>query len=463
MLFGEWVSEGMWFYAPDDTAFYRMSVEEKPYTFELEKATQLYPNSGDADADERSYPVTNISELSGELLGGYLKGIPPGTTVEINEGSITNTGEYLIVNVPSEDVQPAELSHLSIPKEGFSGRHISGHPDSMVNELTEAELTQTQSTPRFVFTVNGSRAGINHLLPAEVQSPAPTTVSPSAITADGGQHPGRTTIGVNPSVTEIPYFPKEDHEMSARFVQTGRHFSNTFKEPNLRRYALAYMQGRVLNVCAGPTMLSEYYDGEIVRNDLDPEIESDLSVDAAELAKHFPPNSFDTILYDPPWSQYQSRLRYNGYHVGKSMNKVENENLKGKRVDIDIRELPFTVPGEKAIAKNPNGTQSTLFDAGSSASIHKTKSSDTNYSEQFNAKHEEYVEPEKKKEQVGHARLCKLGFDYLLRDGGRVIQFAYTGSIMPAALEYKRLSRVTFNATGTYKILSAGVDVKQSK
>lgn len=463
-MFGEWVQDGCWFYAPEQSAFYRMEVDQQPYTFTLRRAKQLYPESESVDASNDTYPISTITELSGELIGGYLVGIPPATTISIDEGTITNTGEYLIINLPKEEVQPEKISHLSLSHNGYNERYISGHPSSMVNELTEAELTQTQTTPRFIFSVNGSRAGINHLLPPKVQSPSPTTVDPSAMTADGGQHPGRTTAGVHPSVEEVPYFPSEDPELSTRFVQTSQHLSNTFKEPNLRRYVLSYMQGRVLNACAGPTDLSQWYDeGEIVTNDIDPEIDSDLSVDVTKLAKHFPPNSFDTIIFDPVWTLYQARLRYNGYHLGKTINNSDNERLEGERVDIDIRELPFKVPGEDAIKSKAGGAQSTLFDVTSSESFHDTESSSTDYAQQFNEKHRDYIEPDKEKTQVGHARLAKLGFNYLLREGGRVIQFSYTGSVMPGDLNYKRLSRATFNATGIYKVLSAGVDMKLSE
>lgn len=70
-------------------------------------------------------------------------------------------------------------------------------------------------------------------------------------------------------------------------------------------------------------------------------------------------------------------------------------------------------------------------------------------------------DPDESKDQLGHTRLAKLGFDSLLKPGGHVIQFCYTGSVMATALGYNRCDRTAVDPTGTYRTLIAGVDTKQ--
>lgn len=270
----------------------------------------------------------------------------------------------------------------------------------------------------------------------------------------------RNTTNPGQANSPQPEFATENPDMTARFVPTSRHVANTFEEPNLRKYVLAHTQGRALNVCAGPTQLSEWYTGgDIVRNDLHPEIESDLSVDIAELACEFPPNTFDTIIFDPPWSAYQSRMRFDGYVV----HKATTDDIPHQQISIDVRELPFTAPGEYGQSSaDTDSTQLTLTNDTyqDSQSVQPTHSHN-NRPEKAHTTSRGGVEPHSEKDQLGHARLAKLGFDYLLKEHGRVIQFAYTGSVMAASLGYDRLNRTAFDPTGTYKTLIGGVDRKQ--
>ncbi|ABB77919.1 conserved protein [environmental halophage 1 AAJ-2005] len=271
----------------------------------------------------------------------------------------------------------------------------------------------------------------------------------------------RDTTDNESTTGSTPQFPTEDPHMTARFVPTSRHVATTFEEPNLRKYAVGHAQGRVLNACAGETQLDQWYDdGEIVRNDLHPDIPSEYSVDIAELASEFPPNSFDTILFDPPWSAYQSRMRYDGYVV----HKAPTDELPTQQINIDVRELPFTVPGEYAhTGENTGNKQMTLTNdySGGETRSECSRLNDSHAGDTGDTPRERGVDPHTKKNQLGHARLAKLGFDYLLRDGGRVIQFAYTGSVMAASLGYTRIDRTAFDPTGTYKTLIGGVDVNR--
>lgn len=88
----------------------------------------------------------------------------------------------------------------------------------------------------------------------------------------------------------------------------------TFKSKKIRRWVEQRLEGRVLNACAGKTKLA--HDGPIVRNDIDEDRDADLHVDVCEIAAEFEPESFDTIVYDPPFSQNQANRTYEGKQVG---------------------------------------------------------------------------------------------------------------------------------------------------
>jgi hypothetical protein len=107
--------------------------------------------------------------------------------------------------------------------------------------------------------------------------------------------------------------PRDDIEMSYWTVQPNKW---TFQSRKIRRWVEARLRGRVLNACAGKTKLA--HDHEVVRNDIDPERDADLHVDVCEIADYFDSGSFDTIVYDPPFSQYQASRCYEGRKVGDS-------------------------------------------------------------------------------------------------------------------------------------------------
>ena len=184
--------------------------------------------------------------------------------------------------------------------------------------------------------------------------------------------------------------------MKTDYIQTQEHKRWTFDDNKIRKWVLEHMKGRVLNACCGQNELP--HDSEVIRNDLDPTIDAHFHVDVTQLAAEFEPQSFDTILFDPPWTMYQANMRYDGRHVTKN------------DIEIDASELPQTIKRDK--------------------------------------------------KQVGHARLAKDGFDYLLKPGGCVIQLSYSGTCMPSRLQYKRLERVMFDPLGEGKTLIGAVDGK---
>lgn len=89
----------------------------------------------------------------------------------------------------------------------------------------------------------------------------------------------------------------------------------TFRVPEIRAAVEEHLEGRVLNLFAGDSRLN--HDDEVVRNDINPEIDAEYNFDAIEVADYFPPQSFDTVVLDPPFSIRNAILRYDDYNVGK--------------------------------------------------------------------------------------------------------------------------------------------------
>lgn len=87
----------------------------------------------------------------------------------------------------------------------------------------------------------------------------------------------------------------------------------TFKSTKIRGWCESYLKGRVLNACCGPTELQ--HDCEVVRNDVDEDIDADHHIDARNLSGHFD-HEFDTVVFDPPFSAYQANVTYNGKTTG---------------------------------------------------------------------------------------------------------------------------------------------------
>lgn len=98
---------------------------------------------------------------------------------------------------------------------------------------------------------------------------------------------------------------RDDIELSYYTVQPNRW---TFQSRKIREWVEARLRGRVLNACAGKTKLA--HDCRIVRNDIDTDRDADLHVDVCEIADHFEPSSFDTIVYDPPFTSNQASRSY---------------------------------------------------------------------------------------------------------------------------------------------------------
>ena len=192
-----------------------------------------------------------------------------------------------------------------------------------------------------------------------------------------------------------------ERELGAKSVKTSYfHVSNlpkyTFDNSTVRKWAVSHLSGEVLNACCGQNEIDT--QANVFRNDIDESVNADTHVDAAFLAAEYGPNTFDCILYDPPWSEYQANYRYDGKHV------------IGDDYKRSLDDLPFEI--------------------------------------------------DRGKTTVGRARLAKEGFDYLLKPGGIVIELSYNATCMPSRLQYERVKRVMFDPIGESNCMIGSVDRK---
>jgi hypothetical protein len=87
----------------------------------------------------------------------------------------------------------------------------------------------------------------------------------------------------------------------------------TFQYTPVRQFVEQRLTGRVLNACAGKTVLR--HSGEVVRNDLNPQMNADYHLDVSKLSDYFPAQSFDTVVFDPPFDEQQAETKYDGLHA----------------------------------------------------------------------------------------------------------------------------------------------------
>jgi hypothetical protein len=239
--------------------------------------------------------------------------------------------------------------------------------------------------------------------------------------------------GINPDTTiHVPEFsPATDTEEQASSTKdswTARNAENlptywydvqpfskwTFESDEIKEWVEARFEPgeTILNACAGKTKLTPPEGGEIIRNDINKDREADYHVDVAELASipELKKGSIDRIIFDPPWSAYQSNLRYDKNHVYQK--EVKDDDIELKETDVDLEKLPFETPDPA------------------------------------------------EKTQLGHARLAKEGFNWLLKSGGEVMEITQHGSSMPARLDYDRVLRAIFDPLGEGKNVTGSIDKK---
>jgi hypothetical protein len=109
--------------------------------------------------------------------------------------------------------------------------------------------------------------------------------------------------------------PDSEPALSYWTVQPNRW---TFAATKIRSWVEKWMEGRTLNACCGVTKLN--HDDKVLRNDLQRRIEhngtthptdADTHLDVRDLTDQYAPESFETIIYDPPFSEGQAKTAYN--------------------------------------------------------------------------------------------------------------------------------------------------------
>lgn len=221
---------------------------------------------------------------------------------------------------------------------------------------------------------------------------------------DAATLPDEPTSGSDHEYTERR--PRGAQAVQTHFVPVQPFSKWTFEDETIRDWIeSSFEEGEtILNACAGQTELTPPPGGKILRNDISGERPNlDFEMDVAELASHpdLEQGSIDRIVFDPPWSLYQANLRYENNMVSKDGTH-----------DIDLTTLPFETPG-----------------------------------------------PEEKT-QIGHSRLAKEGFDWLLKPGGEVLEITFHGSSMPSRLGYRRKTRLIFDPVGEGKCVIGSRDQK---
>jgi hypothetical protein len=327
-------------------------------------ATPLTPGEQTHIPVDETHSVSTISELGGALAAEDLIHLTPDTSLVSADVVIRQVGSGLLA-LPREDWAPGEPSQ------------------------------ETKSVPT-----------------TSIPSPALFPLPNSAVDTNGAD-----TANATDDTAHLTRGPQQS-SVDTAYVTVPRYRKETFKLTPIREWAEAHIAGggRVLNACAGWEHLTS--DSTIVRNDLNESREADLHVDVAELAAHFEESSFDAILFDPPWSCYQSNLRYENNHVKKSPND-------GLDVEFELRKLP-----EKVLdTKQADGSEHLLEAA-----------------------------QRGEKTQIGHSRLAKEGFAYLLKPAGKFLELTFHGTAIPSRLDFSKESRTIFDPLGEGKAVIGSVD-----
>lgn len=122
------------------------------------------------------------------------------------------------------------------------------------------------------------------------------------------------------------YYPPETGDPTHTALRGRQPHRWTFEDDVIRAWVEARLEGRTLNLFAGETMLDHPEGAEIVRNDENPDRPAEYHFDAAEVADHFPADSFDTVLLDPPWGEgvVHRRTTLYGGHVVDEWTRVRD-------------------------------------------------------------------------------------------------------------------------------------------
>lgn len=87
----------------------------------------------------------------------------------------------------------------------------------------------------------------------------------------------------------------------------------TFQMPKVRDWVEQRLEGKVLNLFGGVTKLTPPTGYSIIYNDINPDIDADLRLDAYDLVAWTATvgeKQFDTVVFDPPYTAFQAVRTY---------------------------------------------------------------------------------------------------------------------------------------------------------
>lgn len=111
----------------------------------------------------------------------------------------------------------------------------------------------------------------------------------------------------------------------------------TFQSDTVRKWVEKRLSGRVLNACAGETKLR--HNDRVHRNDVNTDREADTHYNLKDIPEHFD-ETFDTVVYDPPWSVFQVNDKYDG----RGQDTIKQSTLMARSID------QLTEPGSVVLA-----------------------------------------------------------------------------------------------------------------
>jgi hypothetical protein len=384
MRAGRFTSEGHYFYATDSDAIFHLTATHPESTapndtFELLPCTEADPTGSPYPTPDSPDYVEDICQLAGEIELGRLIPLPDYTIVTHGDDAFLSVGVF-VLRIPRETLGARLRTWLK-----YDSDAVAEPATADGTELSGEQVLANATTA--IATNSDSAVGVTVAYPND---------DPPACLSTPEANPADTT----------PISSAEDQSITTRFVPVPQFSGWTFDLEPIRAWVEQHLEGRVLNACAGANHLR--HTEEVRRNDINTDREADTHLDVAELAAHYPKHSFETIVFDPPWSLYQANMRYEGEHV---FSKRTPDDIDGD-LSINLEELPVDTPspGEK--------------------------------------------------QQLGHARLAKESFDYLLEPGGQFVELTFHGTAMPSRLGYQRQERVVFDPLGEAKAVIGSVDQK---
>lgn len=378
--YGEYVYPDSRFYDPHDDHVYRIDkIKHENTVFTLSPCVKAgsssTPSTQSSTTPETPHYVNNICDLAGAIEAGDLIHLDKNTLRTVDETTFITLGEITL----RTQTQTKEIIRLLNGFDTPTG--------ATVEDIAKIRFALDET----------STADI------DIYIPEPLTDTPSPSVHDN-QNTAEPSISTPKNATNIPTHWYDVQPFSKW----------TFESDEIRKWVESRFEPgeTILNACAGKTKLDAPENCRIIRNDINEDRDADYHVDVAELASipELQKESIDRIIFDPPWSVYQSNYTYHGDHVYHK--EIDDEDVGIDEIEIDLSNLPINTVD--------------LAD----------------------------------KAQIGHARIAKEGFNWLLAPGGEVMEITQHGTSMPSRMGYKRVVRAIFDPLGEGKNVTGSVDRK---